>query len=86
MIQCLETDRDFFDLFIDFKGYVDYFFLHDCVSEDYSAVDVWCGKNDFYESGLPETVEEYFSFMEKQMKFLEKRNRRIEKSFCRNDV
>ena len=36
----LERDRYFFDLFVDFKGYTEFFFLQDCVSEDYSEVDV----------------------------------------------
>ena len=74
-------DKDFFDMFIDFKGYVDFFLLQDCVSEDYSKVDVWCGDLSFEKSGLPETVEDYFIFIEKEFKFLEKRNQRI-KEYC----
>ena len=27
----IETDKSFYDLFVDFKGYVDFFFLQDCV-------------------------------------------------------
>jgi hypothetical protein len=40
-------------------------------------VDIWCGDAFFEKSGLPATVEEYFTFIEKEMAFLEKRNQRI---------
>ena len=66
--------RVFYDLFVDFKGYVDFFFLQDCVSEDYSSVNIWMGDASFRKSGLPETVEEYFKFLLKEHIFLDKRN------------
>lgn len=73
----LERDKNFFDLFVDFKGYVDYFFLNDCVSEDYSSVNIWLGKSDFSSKALPQTVEDYFLFLERQDQFLEKRRARM---------
>ena len=77
----LLSDKDFFDLFVDFKGYVDFFLLQDCVSSDYAKVDIWCGDTNFKKSGLPETVDDYFTFIDKEFKFLEKRNQRI-KEYC----
>ena len=77
LYKTIERDKDFFDLFIDFKGYVDFFFLQDCVSSDYSKVDIWCGDASFEKSGLPETVDDYFTFIEKEHVFLTKRNQRI---------
>lgn len=77
-----ERDRAFYDLFVDFRGYVDFFFLQDCVSEDYSAVECWCGDLTFQTSGLPETVEDYMEFVRRELEFLEKRKSRIEE-FCR---
>ena len=74
----LLRDKAFFDLFVDFKGYVDFFLLQDCVSVDYSKVDIWLGKGDFSEDPLPETTEQYFSWIDSEMEFLEKRNKRIE--------
>ena len=74
----LNEDRDFFGLFLDFKGYVDYFFLQDSVSEDYSSVNIWCGDSQFLKDGLPETVEEYFTFIDSELDFLDKRNKRIQ--------
>ncbi len=70
-------DRKFYDLFIDFKGFVDFFFLQDCVSDDYSQVDIWCEDAEFVEYGLPKTVDEYFEFINKEFIFLDKRNKRI---------
>ena len=68
----IESDKAFYDLFVDFKGYVDFFFMQDCVSEDYSSVDIWMGDASFKENGLPKTVEDYFKF---------KRNQRIQE-YC----
>ncbi len=81
----IDSDRAFYELFVDFKGYVDFFLLQDCVSDDYSKVDIWCGNTDFVDSGLPKTVDEYFNFMDKEFLFLEKRNKRIEE-LCRGDM
>ena len=74
-------DKAFFDLFIDFKGYVDFFFLQDAVTEDYSGVNIWCGNVEFKEDGLPKTVDDYFLFIEREFDFLGKRNARI-KEYC----
>ena len=67
--------------FVDFKGYVDFFFMQDCVSEDYSSVNIWMGDASFEENGLPKTVEEYLRFLLKEHIFLDKRNRRIQE-YC----
>ncbi len=77
----LARDKDFFDLFIDFKGFVDYFFLQDCVSADYSSVNIWIGNADFTEDPLPKNVDEYFLWINRQMDFLDKRNSRIATAF-----
>ena len=77
----LRNDRDFFDLFVNFKGYVDYFYLNDCVSEDYSKVQSWLGNLNFSSSPLPQTPEEYLFFIDCQLNFLRKRNERIKYNF-----
>ena len=74
-------DKEFFDLFVDFKGYTDFFLLQDCVSADYSKVDLWCGDTYFEENGLPKTLDEYFTFIKKEFEFLDKRNKRIQ-DYC----
>lgn len=73
----LKEDKAFFDLFIDFKGYVDYFFLQDCVDSDYESVKFWEGDGLFRDQPLPKTVESYLLWIEREYDFLEKRNKRI---------
>lgn len=77
LFDVLEEDADFFQLFGDFKGYVDFFFFQDCVSDDYSQVLLFEGASSFTEDPLPKTIEGYFSFINAEMAFLEKRNHRI---------
>jgi len=86
LTKVIEQDRAFYDLFVDFKGYVDFFFLQDCVSEDYSSVNIWMGDTSFRKSGLPETVEDYFNFLLKEHIFLDKRNLRIQEYCIKNDI
>lgn len=69
----IESDKAFYDLFVDFKGYVDFFFMQDCVSDDYSSVDIWMGDASFRKNGLPETVEDYFRLLIREHIFLDKR-------------
>ena len=82
LYKTINNDKEFFDLFVDFKGYVDYFFLQDCVSDDYSKVKIWCGEGLLKDSGLPNSTDEYFQFIDNEFDFLEKRNKRI-KDYCR---
>lgn len=77
----LLRNKDFFDLFVDFKGYVDFFFLQDCVSEDYNHVEFWIGNGSFELLPLPQTVEEYLLWIEKELEFVSKRNARISQAF-----
>ena len=77
----IEGDREFYNLFVDFKGYVDFFMMQDCVSEDYSSVDIWIGDASFAKNGFPETMEDYFRFLLKEHLFLDRRNKRIQE-YC----
>ena len=78
MSDILAQDKDFFDLFVDFKGYVDYFYLQDCVSSDYSKVVFWLGNGEFKPFPLPETVGEYLKWIEQELEFVKMRNNRID--------
>ena len=77
LTEVLYKEKDFFDLFIDFKGYVDYFYLQDCVSDDYKKVNFWIGEGSFEPFPLPKTVDEYLKWIEKELEFVEMRNDRI---------
>lgn len=75
----LENDKTFFNLFESFKGYVDFFFLQDCVSADYSTVKMWIPTIPFNETNpLPTSVNEYMQWIDATRLFVKKRNNRIE--------
>lgn len=73
----LLAEREFFDLFVDFKGYVDFFFLQDCVSKDYQSVVRWSKIDETEKYPFPKTVEGYLLWIENQLQFVKKRNERI---------
>ena len=68
---------DFFGLFGDFAGYVDFFHLQDLVNEDYSAVKFFTPFEDFTGSPLPGTLDAYLEYRQRAIEFIESRNRRI---------
>lgn len=68
----------FFELFINFQGYVDFFLLNDLVSSDYSSVHFFNSINaPFVSPGMPNDVTSYLTYRENSMKFTAKRNLRI---------
>ena len=73
----LIRNKQFFDLFVDFKGYVDFFYLQDCVSADYNSVNFWLGDGNFEINPLPKTVTDYLTYIENELIFVENRNNRI---------
>ena len=77
LFETLKKNKEFFSLFVDFRGYVDFFHLQDCVTKDYKSVVFWIGEGEFDGKPLPKTPEEYIQWMDKQLDFLVKRNERI---------
>ena len=77
MTKCFDRDKKFFDLFVDFKGFVDFFFLQDLVNEEYSSVTMLLGDDKFTTPALAQTAEEYRQWLEAQLDFVTKRNERI---------
>ncbi|MBR6205368.1 MAG: hypothetical protein IKQ60_10110 [Candidatus Methanomethylophilaceae archaeon] len=71
---CLDQDKRFFDLFIDFKGYVNFFHLKGCVSTDYSKVNLWLDTELFVKDPLPRTLSEYKSWIKSQISFVKSRS------------
>lgn len=70
LLQAIKNESEFFNRFGTFKNYVDTFFLNDLVDEDYNT-KLWI------ENPKRPKADEYETFMQRQMEFLEKRNRRI---------
>lgn len=72
----------FFDLFGSFRGYVEFFLLHDLVSADFSAVYTSAPFDDFNGSPIPNGVDEYRAYESAARAFIEARNQRIANSNC----
>ena len=77
LYEVLDVDKRFFELFVDFRGYVEFFLLQDLVNDDYSGVKFWGEWNGFGDEPIPKSVEEYLEFIEGELEFVKKRNRRI---------
>lgn len=75
----LEKDRNFFDLFVDFEGYVDFFLMQDIVSEDYKSIKFFLDFKEFNFQPLPKNIDEYLLWYQQSIKFLTARNNRINK-------
>jgi hypothetical protein len=75
--ETLNRYADFFKLFENFRGYIEFFLLQDLVSEDFSGVNFFTPFDDFKTSPLPESTEAYSSYRRIAVKFIEARNNRI---------
>lgn len=75
----LERYKDFFALFEDFLGYVDFFLLQDLVGDDYSAVKNFLPFEDFTTPPVPQDVDAYREYERLSIEFIKARNRRIDR-------
>lgn len=76
----LERYKDYFDLFLDFKGYVDFFLLNDLVDNKYEKINFWLPFENFNSrKPIPLNKEEYNYYMDRVSSFVNARNVRIEK-------
>ncbi len=73
---------DFFALFQDFRGYVDFFLFNDLVTADYSAVNFHIPYKCFEGSPLPQSKEEYLEYHASTVSFIKARAKRIKDSQC----
>lgn len=69
---------DFFALFRDFAGYVDFFLLEDLVSEDGDAVETFTEFDNFDTPAVPRDLDTYLCYRGRSIEFLQARNRRID--------
>ncbi len=75
LTDCLNDYWDFFDLFVDFGGYIEFFLLQDLANEN--EINFLHPFDNFKSNPLPQTAEEYLRYMNKNLEFLNKRNQRI---------
>jgi hypothetical protein len=73
----IERHADFFALFENFRGYVEFFLLQDLVSDDCGDVRFFTPFVDFGSNARPRDLEEYRLFRQGSMDFISARNRRI---------
>ena len=80
LFETLERYADFFALFGDFRGYVEFFLLQDLVTEDAAAVRFFTPFNEFVSWPVPATTEGYRAYMRHALNFIQARNERIRES------
>ena len=73
----LKRNSSFFELFVNFKGYVDFFLLQDLVNQDYSEIKFWGTFDNFKTAPLPKNKDEYLSYKSALLGFVKNRNQRI---------
>jgi Family of unknown function (DUF6994) len=75
--ETLARYRDFFALFEDFQGYVEFFMLQDMVDDDCSVVRFFMPFDDFNTPSVPKDGDSYREYRRLSIQFIEARNRRI---------
>jgi hypothetical protein len=74
----LNRYRDFFSLFRNFKGYVDFFLLQDLVSSGCTEVLYFIPHDPSFESSpRPDSVESYMQYKDNTIRFIQARNSRM---------
>jgi hypothetical protein len=77
LFEALDRYADFFALFGDFRGYVEFFLLQDLVTEDCAAVRFFTPFSEFVSWPVPAGAEEYKAYMRNALEFIDARNSRI---------
>jgi hypothetical protein len=75
--EVLARYEDFFSLFGDFRGFVEFFLLQDAVTVDCDAVLFSAPFKDFTTPAIPQTIDAYREYRQRAITFIEARNRRI---------
>jgi hypothetical protein len=68
---------NFFDLFGDFRGYVNFFLLQDLVEDDGRAIRFFHPFADFVTPAVPKSKPDYLRYLQASNDFIRARNRRI---------
>ncbi|CAM3468403.1 DUF6994 domain-containing protein [Occultella aeris] len=78
LAETLHRYDDFFALFEDFRGYVDFFLLQDLVTDDCADVTFFMPFDDFLPPSVPTDLATYLEFRRRSVDFITRRNDRIE--------
>jgi hypothetical protein len=82
----LQRYRDFFDLFVDFEGYVTFFYLQDLLDDRHSSIDFWLPFDNFERSPLPQSPEEYKHYKDNVCRVFAARRDRIAKALTKSPM
>jgi hypothetical protein len=82
----LNRYKDFFDLFVDFEGYVAFFYLQDLLEEKQSSIKFWLPFDEFKRPPLPQSPEEYKDYKDKVCSVFAARRDRIAKDLNKSSV
>ncbi|WP_427131087.1 DUF6994 family protein [Pseudarthrobacter sp. S9] len=77
LAKVIKAYEDFFALFRDFKGFVEFFHFQDLVSPDYDEVQFFLPLENFRRHGAPATTPEYVTYRDKVLEFIAARNSRM---------
>ena len=78
--------QKFFDLFGDFRGYVDFFLLQDLVTENYSQVKFYLPFDDFKSApNFREARTDYLLYKKRVVDFINARSNRIDIMYNKRD-
>jgi hypothetical protein len=75
---------DFFELFNDFHGYVEFYLLQDLVTDDYQSVKFFMPFENFDPPAVPQDVDTYEEFRRRSIDFIKARNQRISQATITN--
>lgn len=81
----LNRYREFFSLFGDFQGYVEFFLLQDMAAEDYCSVRFFLPFDNFTSSPLPKSLESYQDYRKLAISFIQARGKRMLQSLPANE-
>ena len=76
----LEFNRyqDFFELFVNFKGYTEFFLLQDIVSNNFSQIKFYLPFDDSFPSQpLPKNLDDYLLYIKNTNNFVVNRGKRM---------
>ncbi len=78
LFNTLERYSNFFDIFQDFRGFVEFFLLQDAVSNNFQSVNIAVPFDEFMSPPIPKNLVEYRNYLDSTAEFVIKRSRRIE--------
>ena len=77
LMETLLRYKNFFDLFNDFRGYVEFFLLHDLVQDGYKNIKFFLPFDNFSLPSVPQNIDNYIEYKNKSIDFVIARNNRI---------